>query len=227
MVARRRAGEPLQYVLGAWSFRMVDLLVDRRVLIPRPETEAVVEVALAELPAPAGDRTLVAVDLGTGSGAIALSLAVERPDLEVWGTDSSAAALEVARANLSGLAGRAATRVTLAGGSWFEALPDRLRGAVDLVVSNPPYVAVEDEVEEAVAAWEPAEALYAGGGGLEATESILAAAPGWLADGGVVVLEVASQRWEDTEELARALGYRSVDTRPDLAGRPRALVARP
>ncbi|MGH9164990.1 MAG: methyltransferase, partial [Acidimicrobiales bacterium] len=115
MVARRAAGEPLQYVLGAWGFRTLDLFVDRRVLIPRPETETVVDMALAELallarlagPAPARP---VVVDLGTGSGAIALSVAVEVPSAEVWATDRSAGALAVARANLAGI-GRAATRV--------------------------------------------------------------------------------------------------------------------
>ena len=126
MLARRAEGEPLQYVLGEWGFRHLDLYVDRRVLIPRPETEVVVEYARrTELivtptsPAPRG-----VVDLGTGSGAIALAVAFERPAVDVWGTDVSGAAIEVARANLAGL-GRAGTRVQLRVGSWFDALePD-------------------------------------------------------------------------------------------------------
>src|SRR4051794_40900781 len=109
MVERRSTGEPLQYVLGRWGFRRLDLLVDRRVLIPRPETEVVVEHALAEADR-VGETT--AVDLGTGSGAIALALATERRSLSVWATDSSPAALEVARANLAGV-GRAGGRVRI------------------------------------------------------------------------------------------------------------------
>lgn len=134
MVDRRAAGEPLQYVLGSWGFRHLDLLVDRRVLIPRPETEQVVELALREV-----DRVgaTLAVDLGTGSGAIGLSLAFERIDLSVWATDRSPDALAVARANLAGI-GRAATRVRLAEGDWFAALPAELAGTVDVLVTNPP-----------------------------------------------------------------------------------------
>ena len=152
MAARRAAGEPLQYVFGHWPFRSLDLLVDPRVLIPRPETEQVVEVALAEARRLAPDHGangaegLVAVDAGTGSGAIALALAAElgRPALrEVWATDASADALEVAAANLAALRadrGEDLPRIELARGSWLEPLPASLRGAVDLVVSNPPYV---------------------------------------------------------------------------------------
>jgi len=130
MVGRRLAGEPLQYVLGEWSFRTLDLMVDPRVLIPRPETEQVVEHALVELDrvaAARGDAPVTVVDLGTGSGAIALSIAAERPGVDVWATDASGAALDVARANLAGI-GRAGRRVRMAEGSWFEALPRRTAG---------------------------------------------------------------------------------------------------
>ncbi len=143
MVERRLAGEPLQYVLGEWSFRTLDLMVDRRVLIPRPETEQVVEVALAELDTLAVPSRLRVADLGTGSGAIALSVAVERPAARVWAGDVSADALAVARANLAGI-GHAGTRVTLVEGSWFDALPRDLQGTLDLVISNPPYVVAAD-----------------------------------------------------------------------------------
>ncbi|MGH9092638.1 MAG: N5-glutamine methyltransferase family protein, partial [Acidimicrobiales bacterium] len=133
LVARRLAGEPLQYVLGSWVFRTLELTVDRRALIPRPETEQVVEAALARL----GDRPHpVVVDLGTGSGAVALSMAAERPGAEVWATDADAAALELAAANRE----RTGVAATLCRGDWYGALPARLRGRVDLVVSNPPYV---------------------------------------------------------------------------------------
>jgi len=137
LVARRLAGEPLQYVVGSWAFRDLTLLVDPRVLIPRPETEHTVEVALREaarLGLRAGGRgpwdgtqtTGHVADLGTGSGAIALALATRLPDAQVWATDRSPAAVAVARANLAG-AGSAATRVRLAEGDWFDALPRDLR----------------------------------------------------------------------------------------------------
>lgn len=224
MIERRRAGEPLQYVTGSWSFRHLDLMVDRRVHIPRPETEVVVEAALEELGRMGSPRRVV--DLGTGSGAIALALASEGPAVEVWATDASAAALDVASANLAGLGGRAAARVRLAQGSWYDALPADLAGAVDLLVSNPPYVADSDEVEAVVSRWEPAEALWSGPTGLEATSEILAGAGRWLAPTGVVVLEIAHDRAAETVAVAERHGLCAI-VRPDLAGRQRVLVARP
>ncbi|MBK9179288.1 MAG: peptide chain release factor N(5)-glutamine methyltransferase [Acidimicrobiales bacterium] len=223
MLQRRLTGEPLQYVVGRWGFRTLDLFVDRRVLIPRPETEQVVEAALGE--AACRPRPLVLVDLGTGSGAIALSLAAElRGDVEVWATDASPRALEVASANLAGI-GRGATRVRLAEGSWFGALPAHLRGRVDLVVANPPYVAAGEVLPAEVADWEPAEALVAGPTGLECIEAILAAAPGWISPGGAAVLEIGDTQGGAATALARAAGFERVEVRPDLAGRDRILVA--
>ena len=170
MVARRAHGEPLQYVLGRWGFRTLDLLVDRRVLIPRPETEVVAGLAIDALAAL--DRPGVAVDLGTGSGAIALSLAAERwPHVEVWATDVSPDALAVARANLAGL-GRRAAVVRLLEGTGSSALPGDLRGRVDVIVSNPPYV--------------PADApLPAGGGATGSRTTPLVPGPtGWRPSSG-------------------------------------------
>ena len=226
MVERRAAGEPLQYVLGAWGFRTLDLYVDNRVLIPRPETETVVEVALTELQR-LGRAAPVAVDLGTGSGAIALSLAHEVPGIEVWAVDRSPDALAVARANLAGL-GRAGGAVRLAEGSWFEAVPPMLRGRVDLIVSNPPYVA-EGEVDDLppdVARWEPRSALVAGPTGLEQIAVIVDGAPRWLRRPGVLVVEIAPHQREAATGLALDAGFDPVDVRPDLAGRARVLVAR-
>ena len=225
MAARRAAGEPLQYVLGRWGFRTLDLLVDRRVLIPRPETEVVVDAALEALAALAPPR--LAVDLGTGSGAIALSLAAESPlgSVEVWATDDHADALDVASANLAGV-GRAAAAVRMAQGSWFEALPDDLRGRISLVVSNPPYVAEGDDVEDGVAGWEPTGALYAGPAGTEAIERILVDAPAWLATPGVVVLEIGASQGDAVRAAAERLGYTGVEVRRDLVGRDRILIAR-
>jgi release factor glutamine methyltransferase len=229
MLARRLAGEPLQYVVGQWGFRTLDLFVDRRALIPRPETEEVVEHALAEL-----DRVILAdparadapvVDLGTGSGAIALSLAAERAGLEVWAVERSSDAAQVARANLAGL-GSAATRVRIVEGSWFEPLPSELRGRLALIVSNPPYVAETDALPPVVADWEPREALVPGPSGFEAVEEIVASALEWLAPGAALVVELAPDQADRAVELARSIGYTSARSEVDLSGRPRILVAR-
>jgi release factor glutamine methyltransferase len=221
MVARRATGEPLQYVVGEWGFRTLDLYVDRRVLIPRPETEAVVQAAIDAVGAPGGGG-ITAVDLGTGSGAIALSVAVEL-GAEVWATDASADALAVARANVAGCG---VTTVRLCEGDWYGALPPELRGRVDLIVSNPPYVASGDELPDVVRDWEPAGALVAGPTGLEDIERIVRDAPEWLARRGVLVVELAPHQAHAVAQLARAAGFDDVDVHPDLAGRPRALVAR-
>jgi release factor glutamine methyltransferase len=224
MVERRERGEPLQYVLGRWTFRHLELVVDDRVLIPRPETEVLAGMALDEIRR-VGAR--LAVDLGTGSGAIALSLAVEQTGLEVWGTDSSAGALAVARANLSGL-GRPATRVRLVEGDWFEALAPELAGHVGVVVSNPPYVA-DDEVAELppeVRDWEPRQALVSGPAGLEDIERIVAEGPRWLTRPGSLLVEMAPHQVRAAQRAALVAGFRSATIWPDLAGRDRILLAR-
>jgi release factor glutamine methyltransferase len=225
MIERRLAGEPLQYVLGRWSFRHLDLMVDHRVLIPRPETESVVDVALEALKVLGPEPTVV--DLGTGSGAIALALAFEVPDIHVIGTDASADALAVARANLAGI-GRAGARVRLFEGSWFAPLPPLLEGAIQLIVSNPPYVA-DGEVPDLppeVSRWEPREALVAGPTGLEDLEAIIATAPRWLARPGALVCELAPHQAEHAVALAYEGGFSEAEVRPDLTGRPRTLLAR-
>ncbi|MGH9084237.1 MAG: peptide chain release factor N(5)-glutamine methyltransferase [Acidimicrobiales bacterium] len=223
MVHRRAGGEPLQYVLGRWGFRTLDLLVDRRVLIPRPETEVVAGLAIDA--ARAVDGTPLVVDLGTGSGAIALSLAAELwPDVEVWATDLSADAVAVARANLAGL-GRRAAVVRLAEGDWFAALPADLRGRIDVLVSNPPYVATSDELPREVAEWEPLDALLAGADGLDALRAIVGGALGWLRAGGELVLEIGDAQGDAASEIARAAGLVEVRVEPDLTGRDRVLLA--
>ena len=224
MLERRLAGEPLQYALERWAFRTLDLYVDRRVLIPRPETEVLAEVALDECRR-LGAR--VAVDLGTGSGALALSLAVERVGLEVWGTDVSAGALAVARANLAGL-GHAATRVRMVEGRWFAALPADLAGRVDVVVTNPPYVADGEmaDLPAEVHDWEPHQALRSGPTGLEDIERIVAEAPRWLARPGSLAVELAPHQAERARRLAIGAGFTTATVWPDLAGRDRILLAR-
>jgi release factor glutamine methyltransferase len=239
LAERRLEGEPIQYIFGHWAFRQLDLVVDRRVLIPRPETEQLVEVALAEL------RQLGAVapnivDAGTGSGAIALSLATElaadHPDGRLWAVDISADALAVTRDNLERTRRQVGRQsilpVTLVEGSWLGALPAELQGSIDLVVSNPPYVAMgewaslDDEVR-----CEPLTALVAAQGsdgtpGLGDVEAVLAQARSWLARPGAVVIELAPAQAEPAMRLARSMGYGDVRVEPDLARRPRTLVGR-
>lgn len=224
MVARSRSGEPIQYVLGAWGFRRLDLAVDERVLIPRPETEMVAEVAI-ELASTFGPTRTV-LDLGTGSGAIGLALADELPrtGTTVWLTDASADAVAVARANLAGI-GRAAQNVRVAVGDWFEALPDAER--FDLIVSNPPYVADgSTDTERIVTDWEPASALFAGPDGLDDLRVIITEAPRWLSPGGWLVVEHGFDHGTAVSELFRHAGFVDVETRQDLAGRDRIGLGR-
>lgn len=231
MLVRVRVGEPLQYVVGHWSFRRLDLMVDRRVLIPRPETEWVAEVALeyarsALATLPTAEQVRCA-DLGTGSGAIGLSLALELPRgrNEVWLTDVSADALDVARANGSGL-GIAGGGVRFELGSWFEALPDHLRGSLHLVVSNPPYIAEGDpQVERSVHDWEPHAALFSGADGLDAVRELAAGASRWLCRGGALVLEIGAAQGGDVAALLQSAGWADVRIRADLAGRDRIASA--
>ncbi|MEQ8840546.1 MAG: peptide chain release factor N(5)-glutamine methyltransferase [Acidimicrobiales bacterium] len=231
MVARRVAGEPLQYVLGRWGFRSLDLMVDRRVLIPRPETEVVAGLAIEALSSKAVpsrihdvSRDLLVADLGTGSGAIGLAIAVECPTARVMATDASTDALAVARANLAGV-GRAATRVSLHEGSWYSALPPAVEGSLDLIVSNPPYVADGEELPPVVGEWEPPTALRAGATGLDDLRRLVDDAPRWLAAEGVLVLEMAPDQTDTVAGWAEALRLRAT-IHPDLTGRPRAVVAR-
>lgn len=221
MVARRISGEPVQYVLGHWPFRLLDLFIDKRVLIPRPETEVVAGIAIEiALDMPAGT---VVVDLGTGSGAIGLSVASEVAESKVWLTDASADALDVARANLAGI-GSGAENVLIRRGSWFDALPTDLRGEVGLVVANPPYVASSDELGPEVFDWEPSSALLAGEDGLDDLKLIVAQAPEWLVITGALVLEMAPWQTATVSELCRKT-FAEVTVVQDLSGQDRAVVA--
>jgi release factor glutamine methyltransferase len=234
LAERRLAGEPLQYVLGRWSFRGLDLQVDPRALIPRPETEVVAEVAIAEArhlhlpPRRRSSGPFAVADLGTGSGALALALAVELPEAEVWATDRSAAALDVARTNLAAVHPSAASRVHLVEGMWYEALPAGLRGRLRVIVSNPPYVTEAEfpglpaEVRE----HEPTGALVAGPTGRECLEELVAGGLAWLEPGGTVVLELAPDQAAPMRAVAEAAGYDAVAVHPDLTGRDRVLTAR-
>ncbi len=231
LVQRCLAGEPLQVVLGHWSFRTLEVAVDARALVPRPETEVVVGFALSELDRlqrfRSGDDA-IAVDLGTGSGVIALSIVSERAKVRVIATDRDLGSLELAASNLSRVPLEAATRVQLLAGDWFAALPGELFGQIDLIVSNPPYVAESEwpDLERAVRCYDPFGALVAGPSGLEAIEKVVASAPDWLRAHGALVVEIAPHQDVAVLELAREADFREAMVEEDLAGRPRALVAR-
>ncbi|MDB5871517.1 MAG: peptide chain release factor N(5)-glutamine methyltransferase [Ramlibacter sp.] len=203
---RRAAGEPLAYIVGRKEFFGLDLRVDRRVLVPRPETETLVEWALDVLPAAPNARV---IDLGTGSGAIALAIKTARPDARVEATDVSADALAVAEANARALS----LEVLLRQGSWLADAP----GPYDLIVSNPPYVAQEDS-HLAALAHEPLGALAAGPDGLRDLSAIVEQAPGRLASGGWLLLEHGYDQAPAVRELLGAAGFGSVTSRCDLAG---------
>ena len=230
LVQRRVAGAPLQYLVGRWSFRRLELMVDSRVLIPRPETEVVAGVAIDEARRAVGGGAApcAVADLGTGSGAIALAVADEVAEAEVWATDASPAALEVARANLAALGTAVASRVHLAEGMWYEALPGTLRGRLSVIVSNPPYVteaeyaALAPEVRDC----EPIGALVAGPTGRECLEQLVAGGLDWLEPGGALVLELAPDQAAPMRATAEAAGYEGVVVNRDLAGRDRVLLAR-
>jgi release factor glutamine methyltransferase len=221
MLQRFASGEPLQYVMGRWVFRQLDLLVDKRVLIPRPETELIVDIVKNYLGAKREAITLV--DLGTGSGAIGLSLLHELPlgAATVWMTDESEDALHVAGANAAGI-GRPAIGARFAHGNWCDALPAELVGVCDVVVSNPPYIAEGDaEVEASVLQWEPSDALFAGVDGLADIAQIVQTAPKWLAAGGMLVTEMGYTQASAIQQLFSAAGFTHVTVHQDLTGRDR------
>lgn len=212
---RRANGEPIAYVTGRAGFRHLELAVDHRVLIPRPETEQLVDLVLA------GEPNGRIVDVGTGSGCIALSLAAEGHDVAVTGIDRSPEALAVARDN--------AHRLGLVV-EWLEGdLLEPVRGRrFDVVVSNPPYLAAEEYrvLDAAVKAWEPEGALVGGADGLEVIGRLLADALEAVRPGGLLALEIDSSRAAATAALAAAAGWQDVAVTRDLFGRDRFLTAR-
>ncbi len=224
-VERRRAGEPVQYITGRAAFRALDLVVTTDVLIPRPETEGLVEAVLEALHHARATRPIRVLDLGTGSGAIALAIASEMPHAHVVATDASAAALDVARDNAAALG--LADRIAFRAGDWFEPVdPDE---RFDVVVSNPPYITTGERavLPDDVRHHEPHAALFAGDSGLEALRTIVDVAPDHLVAGGLLALELAEARaGEVAAWLEGARDWEDVTLREDLAGRPRVLLAR-
>jgi release factor glutamine methyltransferase len=228
MVRDRLSGVPLQYVMKRWAFRHLDVMVDERVLIPRPETEQVVQIALEIARKIEGNGALRVVDLGTGSGVIGLSMAFElgAEAAHVWLTDASVDALDVARANMVGI-GRAAANVRVAHGSWWNALPQDIAGQIDIAICNPPYIAHSDsEVAPDVHLYEPHSALYAQDNGLADLCTVIEGAATWLKKCGWLVLEIGYQQGADVLTMMKASGLIDAEIKQDLSGRDRIAVGR-
>jgi release factor glutamine methyltransferase len=221
---RRLAGEPLAYLLGEKEFHGLRLEVGAGVLVPRPETELLVDWAAERVPSPsprdglAVDAPMRIADLGTGSGAIALALKQLRPRAEVLGSDASAAALAVARRN----AARLGLAIEWIESSWWDGLQGR---RFDVVVANPPYIAAGDPHLHALR-HEPIVALTPGGDGLDALRTIIAGAPTRLDAGGWLLLEHGFDQAVAVRDLLRAAGFASLETRRDLSGLERATGGR-
>lgn len=214
LIARRLGGEPLQYIEGSAPFGPLDLIVDERVLVPRPETEGLFEIAAKMMRNP-----MVIVDLCTGSGALALALKKRFPAAAVFATDVSADAIDVALANMD----RTGLAVSFAVGDLFDPLPTSLLGKADLIVANPPYVSEgEFEVLPADVKREPRVALVSGPTGLEIIERIGTTVVDWLRPGGVVAVEIG-----DTQGVSAAGMFKRLPAvvREDLSGRDRYVVA--
>lgn len=217
LVDRRLAGEPIAYLVGSREFWSLPLIVTPDVLIPRPETELLVETALAFIPP---DTAWRVADLGTGSGAVALAIATERPRCEVHASECSPEALAVAARNVTAIA---PGRVGLHLGSWLEPLPGRFQ----VILSNPPYVAAGDpHLAEGDCRFEPQQALTPGADGMTAIRRIAADALPRLEPGGLLAFEHGFDQGGASRELLGGLGYVHVETRRDLEGRERATCGR-
>jgi len=217
---RRAQGEPLQYVLGTAAFRHLELAVGPGVLVPRPETEVLVERALDRLP-----QGATIVDVGTGSGAIALAIKQERPDARVWATDDSTDALRYARVNREQLG----LDVEILRGGLLDPLPDSLRGGFDVVVSNPPYISEFEThlVAPDVLGHEPDHAVFGGGGdGLSIVATLVSQAWPWLRPGGWLVCEIGHGQSAAVVELFAGAGFIDSGVHEDLAGWDRIVEGR-
>ena len=218
LLARRRDGEPVAHILGRRGFWSLDLAVTADTLIPRPETERLVELALERLPV---GQVADVLDLGTGTGAIALAIASERPEAAVTAVDVDARALAVAGKNAARLG---LGRIQFLRSDWFSAVAgERYR----LIVANPPYLAEDDpHLSTGDLRHEPRLALVSGQDGLDAIRRIVAQAPGHLSPGGWLLLEHGMSQGEAARELLRAAGFEQVSTATDIEGRERVSLGR-
>lgn len=223
-------GDPIQHAIGHWSFRELELRVDRRALIPRPETELLVEVVLDEMRARVVSEPVRCLDLGTGTGAIALSIIREWPSASVVATDLDDAALSLATDNAALLSDEERGRLTLLRGSWFEALEPLapIARVFDVICANPPYLSTTEwaDVDEIVRDNDPRVALVGGEVGTEQITQILRAAPAYLREGALVAMEIGWTQGAAAVGIATAAGASDVRVLPDLAGRDRLLLAR-
>ena len=218
LLARRARGEPVAYLTGRREFWSLELVVTPEVLIPRPETELLVEQALLQIPA---DAHWTVVDIGTGSGAIALAIASERPRCRVIATDASAAALTVASANATRLG---ITNIEFRLGNWLAPLAGE---TVDVLASNPPYVAENDpHLTKGDVRFEPRHALVSGPEGLEAIRRIAADAALVLRTSGWLLLEHGADQDSAVRDILNRHGYTQITTLPDFAGHPRVTAGR-
>ena len=218
LLARRLAGEPIAHLLGVREFWSLALTVTPDTLIPRPEPERLVELALLHIPA---DRPATVADLGTGSGAIALAIASERPAARVLAMDRSPAALAVARDNAGALA---LGNVEFREGDWCAGLP---AGHFNLILSNPPYIAAQDpHLTRGDARFDPRNALVSGPDGLDDLREIIPAALPCLKPGGWLLVEHGHDQGPAVEALFAAAGYRDIRDHADLAGKPRVIEGR-
>ena len=216
LAQRRLAGEPLAYLLGWREFYSRRFQITEAVLIPRPETEHLVEAVLAHLP-----EHGVVWDLGTGSGAIAITVACERPDAQVWAADISAEALAVARTNAAALQ----ADVSFGQGSWYQAQPQPAVNSVDVIVSNPPYIAVHDQhLQQGDLRFEPQHALTDNYNGLTAFQTIITGAANFLRPDGWLLLEHGFDQGEAVRTMLAQNNFSQIHTQPDLAGLERVTL---
>ncbi len=233
--ARRLSGIPVAYLTGIKGFHEIELKVNEAVLIPRPETELLVDLALEEIQrihASSPNQSIQVLDLGTGSGAIALAIAHATSaiseasiDIDVFGIDQSSAAIELARENAKALG--LDTSVTFSTNNWYMAIPDRYRTAVDIIVSNPPYIQKDDpHLQTGDLRFEPQSALTDYGDGLSCIGQILDGAHQYLKPGGLIAIEHGYDQAASVTALMKTEGFQEIASLPDLAGHPRISLAR-
>lgn len=214
LVARRIQGEPIAYITGRREFWSLDLKVTTDTLIPRPETELLIEQALALIPI---DQPFMIADLGTGSGAIAAAIASERPICQIFATDMSAPTLNIAQENFKRLN---LTNIQTGKGKWCEALPQDQR--FDFIISNPPYIPNSDpHLKQGDLPWEPGHALASGSDGLDDIRCIIGQSPNHLITGGWLLLEHGYDQGTEIRSLLNRRGFQQVTTEQDLAGQDR------